>query len=286
MEFLNALSEDERRDYERINNFKSLYTLVYEVYEMFDMETLEDQKALEGYISRNSDYLALISNEFNELEYYPYYSNNEYSMLANSERILIVDNHCLKVCDDGLIATSLDNIDFLYSIHDIHAKNVPENDRISIVLFEDDENSPKSSCAPKNNVDHVPKPTQGRYRTKLKLVASGYQIIYNNGILLPNVNIVRNFGRVRPYRRTLGIWYHAVRTITGHIKYSLNYKFNNSLLGLYTHSVDESLSPKKRFKSEVNRSFPVGGYSYGVKFKNISSWGTTPSTGTVSINCN
>lgn len=84
--------------------------------------------------------------------------------------------------------------------------------------------------------------------------------------------------------RTLGVWFHARRTISGRIKYHVKY-----LRGV-THEIDvdeqvnSTLSySQTRGKTDIS---PANSHASNIRFISIDSWGTTPSTGTVSENCN
>lgn len=152
-----------------------------------------------------------------------------------------------------------------------------------ISLFEDDEISPKSSCDPNRNVEEV---DNGRNRTKLKLRAHS-QIhsisMDGNGGITSITTRVRTFGRIRPYMRTLGVWFHARRTISGRIEYQVKYLRGS------THEIDvneqvSSTLSYSQFRGETDIS-PANSHATNIRFTDIDSWGTTPSTGTVSVEC-
>lgn len=193
------MGEGERREYEKVNGYKSLLTEVHEVYGGVDIESLESKDELKDYITSNSSYLTLKTNDEGEQEYHPYFSDNEFSALVNSNRLLLVEDICYKIFDDGIVVSHKDNIDFLSSLKGNYAKDIVENKMIVISLFEEEEISPKSSCHPSKNVKRV---NNGRNRTKLKLRA--HRQIHSisqdsNGGITSITTRVRTFGRIRPY---------------------------------------------------------------------------------------
>jgi len=90
-------------------------------------------------------------------------------------------------------------------------------------------------------------------------------------------------GYVRPYKKTLGIWYYAKRTCTAHIKYEAAYEKSGT-----THSInrDVILGPDLTYKLSSRKNEPAfyGDLTFAyISF--IDSWGDTPSTDFAVINC-
>jgi len=285
IEELNAMGEDERRLYESNAGFKSLLTYVYEIYEGIDMEELDSKNKLETFVSENSSIVSIRINSDDELEYRPYYSDIDYSIIANTNRMFIVGELCYKIFDDGIVVSQSENIDLLNSLNQISAKDVPKSDRYEISVYFEAEIDGKSTCHPTNNQATV---TSGSNRTKLKCITG--QQYYGEMQLSPNhpkVKIygVHAFGRIRPYKRTLGIWYHARRTISGRIQFTVSWKNGNTPVSASINSnVGPSLSYSQT-RSFDHISTPLGEKPKEIKFTNINSWGTTPNTGNVTIIC-
>lgn len=285
VEELNEMGEEERRLYESNSGFKSLLTYVYEIYEKIDMEKLESKNQLESFVSENSNIVSLSVNNDNELVYRPFYSDIDYSIVANTNRMFIVADLCYKIFDDGIVVSNRENIDLLTSLDQIFAKDVPKSDKYEISVYFETEINGKTTCHPTHNEASV---TSGNNRTKLKCKAG--QQYYGEMQLSPNhpkVKIygVHAFGRIRPYNRTLGIWYHARRTISGRIQFTVTWKdgtvprtksINNNISGTLSYSQTRSFD---------ELSAPLGEKPKEIKFTNINSWGTTPNTANATIIC-
>lgn len=284
IEELNAMGEEERRLYESNLGVKSLLTYVYEIYERIDMENLESKDQLETFVSENSSIVSLRINNDDEIEYRPFYSDIDYSIVANTNRMFIVADLCYKIFDDGVVVSNRENIDLLSSLNQIFAKDVPKSDSYEISVYFETEIDGKTTCHPTHNEASV---TSGNNRTKLKCKAG--QQYYGEIQISPSQKVkvygVHAFGRIRPYKRTLGIWYHAQRTISGRIQFTVTWKdgtvprtrsINNNISGTLSYSQTRSFD---------ELSAPLGEKPKEIKFTNINSWGTTPNTANATIIC-
>jgi len=286
IEELNAMSDEDRRIYESNSGYKSLFTHAYEIYDGIKIDSLKSKKQLEKFISENSKFVSLQLNNDNELEYRPLFSDIHYSIIANTNRMFKVANLCYKIFDDGIVSSDIENIGLLTSLNQILAKDVPKNDNYEITIYEKMEINGKSSCHPTHNEASV---TNGAQRTKITLIAAQQQYGEMETIPgTPKIKIygVHAFGRVRPYKRTLGIWYHCQRTISGRVAFTVSWKDGTVLK---TSSIDQSFSQIHDWS--VTRQFnmvttPLGEKPKEIKFTVINSWGDTPSTSNVSVNCN
>lgn len=280
------MSEEDRRTYESQNAYKSLLTHVYEVYEGgFVMDSLKPIRDLELYIQNNLNLLTLKENEDQETEYYPFYSENIYSIVAGTNKILQVDDMYIKVFDDGIAVTNVDYLSYLMSIELINAKSLIKDDRIAVSLFNIDDDDEKSSCHPRRNVERL---TNNRNRTKVKCrTINEFTEIKTNsqGIITQIKSRVRAYGRIRPYHRTAGIWYHARRTIQGRIQFQVKFVRQGSNHEINVHNIVSPTLSYSQTRGKVDNN-PTNVSPNNIRFEWIDSWGTTPNTGNVEIQCN
>ncbi len=275
MEQLNLMGEDDRRQYEQANGYKSLLTYVYEIYEGINMDSLQSESDLLNHIAKYPNHITLRQNESGENEYHPYFSDNEFSIVAGANRMLLVENFCYKIFDDGILIVDADNINLIADIDGPYGEDVPPNELIipGIVPKGDDEPVPLPSC---NSNKNVHRNTDGSERTKLKLRCHQMPVSQDQ-------TRVRTFGRIRPYRKIFGIWFHCRRTVSGQITYKVEY-----LRGI-THEIEvnETVNPTLSYSQTryLNHLNPPNQHASNIHFVSISSHGTTPSTGVASINC-
>jgi hypothetical protein len=285
---LNSMGEDERRIYEASVGTKSLLTLTYEVYEDLEYDSLGSIDELNAYISQNSNLIELRTVGENDTECYPIFSDNPYSVVANEDRLFSVGDMVFKVFDDGLVATKAENFNDLVALAGTSVLGVPDDEEFLISLFNSEDFSGKNSsaCKPKRNVERE-ESANGNDRTKLKLVTDKIKIgeIHLNG-QKAGVYEVSSYGRIRPYKKVLGVWFHAKRTINGIIAFEVSW-MDGSIPN--SHSMYRSIVNEHKYSATrtiPSSSVPMGTVPTNIKFDEITSWGDTPSTPFVFINCN
>jgi hypothetical protein len=280
---LESMNEEDRRTYENQNGYKSLYTQVHTVYEEINMDEIKDTKEIYDHVNRNKNLLEIAKNVDGELEYRPFYSDNPYSFVASENRMVIVDSLCLKIFDDGLVSTNIENFENLENQESKSVKKLNLNGDFNISYFTTQDIISKSNCG----INREARATSGNNRTKITLECYAVQI----GGFVPSGEAS---GLIRPYKKTLGIWYYAQRTISGRFKFDFAYEENGT-----NHqgdpgsgeteeiSIDHTVSPTLAYA--VSRTFPMptgGFYPFNYRFSSILSWGTTPDTNNASITCN
>lgn len=274
IKFVSGMGEDERRVYEQQNGSKSLLTTLYEVYEGIDMESLASQEELENYIAKYPSILSLKTNSDRELEYRPYFSDNYFSAIAGKDRLFIAGDSCYKVFDDGLVSTRKDNMESLKAMSAVSVRDVQQTDEIIVSASNVERTIDRSSCDP---IENVERSTNRRDRTKL--------IIGCSKVSRSGTSLLFLYGKIRPYKRVLGIWYYAKRTISG--KFFATAEFDH--LGKKTITINENISPTLAY--DVRRdSYIYYAFNYSsinnIAITSIDSWGDTPSTDKASIICN
>lgn len=271
LDLLSKMGEDERRAYEKENDSKSLLTEVYEVYEGIGMENLDSRVELEDYIAQHPSILSLKANIDKELEYRPYFSDNHYSTIANKNRLFIVGDICFKVFDDGLVSAPKSNMSLLSEISEISVKDVPQTEEITISHFNLEESTKRASC---NSYYNGATQTSGKQRTKVFVTTGIYPATIDDIVFLS--------GKIRPYKKTLGIWYHAKRTISG--RFDATAIFFNTI-GQQTLTLDDNVPPTLAYSVSISQ-LDFDFIATRPKITTIDSWGDTPSTSTVTVICN
>ena len=153
LELLSKMSEEERRTYENETNAKSLLTKVYEVYEGIDLENLTSQSELQNYVDLHSSTLELRTDRNKEYEYRPYFSDNEYSIVANEDRLVVVGETCIKIFDDGIVTTDKANISLLSDINEVSVENILPTDELFVSKISTEEIITRAACNPTYNED-------------------------------------------------------------------------------------------------------------------------------------
>lgn len=282
MNKLYMMNEEDRRMFENNNNFKSLLTHVYEVYEElkvenYDSTDVELYNIAHEFQAQRNDLFTIRKNDKDE-EFYIHYSENKYSVVANTERMFTVKDFIFKVFDDGVLGTHIDNQKDLLKLDAISIKDVKLNENIFVYQYDYDETG-KTTCAPRTNETWT---TNGRNRTRLTLRVRN-PLISANFETGQFVYSIDTEGIIRPLMRTAGIWFYARRTISGRIKYHVQY-LNGTTKNI---NVNENISNHLAYSARRfdNDTQPTNTNASNERFISIDSWGDTPSTNNVSIVC-
>ncbi len=277
-ETIKKMGESERREFEKKNNYKSLFTSVYEVYEGINLDNLKHQKELIQYVNENSDKLELTEDKNGELEYKPIYADNPFSLIAGKNRMIIIGSKCVKIFDDGLITAPLNMFNDLNVIDDKKISSVSVKNGFEVVVFKFNDTNIKAICGSEAEA----RSDDGRDRTRIRLILTEALVNTSSGQTWSS----NPWYEVRPFMRTLGIWYHAQRTISGGISSNLGYdSFNGTPVII---PFNRTISPSLSYVQTVSSYIPTvdGNLPNNLRFLNYNAWGDTPSTGTASMSCN
>lgn len=285
IEFLELQTEEDRINYEIHNNYTSLLTAIFSIYEGIDTSNIRNVSEIETYVNYHNDKLALKVDDDNEMLYYPYYSENRYSIVANEDRLLQVGNMFMKVFDDGIALTTVEYINELQKVNEISVKKIMSNSNDNIVFYsyEDDEIIIKSACGSAKSFEE--RNTKGKYRTKLKIKAGNEitSLTFSEKEGLKITYRVYSYGRIRGYKKFLGIWFYTKKQITGKVNYQVKYLRGTTETITVNENVNQNSFSQKRWKNEVgNYSMPAT----NIRFEYIDSWGKIPQTNKAQKICN
>lgn len=163
----------------------------------------------------------------------------------------------------------------LNEINEVSVLRVAPRDQISITDLNLKETDGRAACDHLLNEERT---TNGNERTKILMGITIFRTENEFGFQ----DLVDLYGRIRPYKKILGIWYHTQRTIEGRLKGDGT--FNNPALrniGLNTY-----IAPTLEYSVFRNAgiiNINVEAYNEQITF--IDSWGDTPSTDIVNLDC-
>jgi hypothetical protein len=271
------MGENERREFEKKNNYKSLFTSVYEVYEGINFEKLKDRNELIQYVKVNSDKLDLISLGNGELEYKAIYADNPYSLIAGKNRMIIIGSRCVKIFDDGLISAPLSMFNDLNSVEGKNISSVSVKKGFEVVVFKFGNTSCKTNCG----TEAEALSEDGRDRTRIRLVLTEVLVNTSSGQTWSS----NPWYEVRPFLKTLGVWFQAQRTISGGI--NSNFRYTNYSGATINVPFIRTIAPELSYvKIATTYTTTTDGYfPNNLTFLNYNAWGDTPSTGTATMSC-
>ena len=257
-----AMGEDERREWERQQGFKSFATKCNELFEELEAKGITSDEDIYNFVKENPDYF-YIREEDGEKYLTSYMESSPFYHFANTNRMLVVNKQAIKVYEEGFVFCSIQDAEelmFTASFSEaiknekFDARQNKTNDRGSL---------PKI----------IRRATNGNNRTLIEIALQDQPFPMHPW----TVKFL-----VRPYHKVLGIWYWCIRHMEWSVEAEWEWKqikdYENT--GYY-YDDGESNSKEAVYGSSVERFLGYIGWvniSYNDFFVRYSGWGKTPST--------
>lgn len=285
-EFLSIRDQISGKPHEDLPFFKSqsgFYSFSQEVdefYHSIDFEAFQTQEDLLAYVRSYPQYFRLDYDENNEMIINPVLSYNLYRIFINEDLKFQIGDSVYKTFENVTIGTHLINQDILNGLKE---DNIEQNlNDGSIFIFTKNEEMNLKDNTYNCGTWQENRATNGNDRTYLRLgIITGQY----SGSTEQYVQYM-----VRPYKKTLGVWYWCTRTISCNIKVAAGYYvYNNSnswvrLIGNYSNS-GTSTSSLEGILCQQWISIGVNKDGIG-HFDGYNAWADTPSTNPAVLHCN
>lgn len=271
LETLGKMSEIERMNWEKARDFKSLYTIAYQVYQQFDIENLANIEDLKSFVQENANLVSLNKSD-GETEFVPNYVDNSFSKIVSSNRLFIVDELVYKVYDDGLLYCSIAQIDVLKNLDFIRLKGNSIPNGIEQIFY--DRTSVNEKICDSNY--RTARADNGGERIRLIMECYAGTGLDNNKVI--------TVSNLRPFNRVLGVWYHCQRTISGSLNYVVTWSQNGNT---YNNPVNFTVTPTYGWAVEATQIHPGFGIqqALNVRFTFINSSASQTNAGPAIILC-
>ncbi|MBN2746190.1 MAG: hypothetical protein JXR34_05640 [Bacteroidales bacterium] len=279
LDAIKNMSIDERIKYEDSKGYKSFGRVCDEFYYSINFDQFSSQEEILNFVEKNSDKLKLTKESNGEYRLETQLSTRSARYLIGEDFIYIIGNQAYKLFNNGIAVSSKDNIKELKTYN---PKQVSNQFISKVTFIEDiDYNSilkdPSYDCGEGYEVDV----TNGRNRTQVKTVLDLFSFI--SGV---SYSYGAEF-QVRPYHRTLGIWYWCNRTIMADSKLAVggpsldgSSKYSRIFAYSYTNGhYGSSWTSSTLWITYFTPSPP------DVHFDGIDSWGDTYDTPPANIEC-
>jgi hypothetical protein len=265
-------------------------------YNSINFEELSSRDELLSIIDNNRDYLVL-EEIGHELYLETKYHDQANRFLINHDRLVQIGDKVHKIFKQGEVKASLDKIESVRAITEeqfdqlVSIENQRTTNGLEIVRIESKRmpfvpidcdgtgggtgggtgDDPYNHCGDY----HEDASSNDRDRTKATAKISKK---FSGGTYIYKVDLL-----VRPYKRTLGIWYWCTRTITGEATFEPR-KENG--LPIVDQPVTYGRDTEYDSKWERSWASPNANYDSNPHFYSIYMYGDTPSTPPVTISCN
>lgn len=278
-----TLNSEELKSYEALKGYKSYGRMCEEIYENIDFSSFTTQDEILDFVAENGDYLELVTDEYGDVYLETKLRNNEYRYIIDNNRMFTVNDRVYKVFNEGQISTTIENRNVLYKIESFNEKNNkvtanlqfhPTNTLSSKanIIDEPSLKSAASNCGTKDD----DRATSNRDRTKIEIELKDKW----EG----NTYKVYHKGLIRPYKKTLGVWYWCTRTIS----YQWKYTAYVNILGIDFREGEDRSGTRSDSKEESYKElfFSTNGSMFtGWHYEKYDCWGDTPSTGKAQVKC-
>jgi hypothetical protein len=262
------------------SGFSSFSQEVDEFYHSIDFESFQSQEELLNYVKNYPQYLRIDYDENTEIIINPVLSDNLYRIFVNEDLKFQIGDSVYKTYETVTLGTHLLNQDALNSIKE---ENIEQNlNDGSVFVFSKKEEIQLKDL--NNNCGTWPeaRATNGNDRTYLRLGVITGQYSYGTEQYVQYM--------VRPYKKTLGVWYWCTRTISCNIKVAAGYYIYNQsnswvrLIGNYSNSGTSTSSLSGILCQQwvsIGENKDGNGH-----FDGYNAWADTPSTDPVLLQCN
>jgi hypothetical protein len=239
-----AMSLEERIRYENSKGFRSFGTQCEQIYFSADLDNMTDDQIRE-FVNANDEYLELVEED-GEVYLEAKLAKSSDFYLINKDKMFKCESMVTKTidnntsvavfCDENFDELKELNKDNLYRVEGNEDFVINTAERIGVL---------KSTTCPQNVTDRA---TDGRDRVKIDIsYTHGTKVI---GGVANNIDEARF--ELRPYKRTLGIWYWCSRTVSYSVKAMVDYYnvnagqrmvgiFNKGASGISTSYVNEPM---------------------------------------------
>lgn len=280
IEQLRSMSLEELKAYEDLNGYISFGRYCDELYLSINVDSINNDNQIVSLVDKNSEFLEIVERD-GEKYLETKLANNPYKYVMNKDNLFQCGKRIYKVYEDALVSVDISNKSKLMSYNPIDFKNEVSNDIFQISLFEEEfiTKDVANNCGASMSSSQ----TNGSERTNI-----GTSLSFFNG---DDANIGRftqlmSDSYVRPYKKTLGIWYYCNRTISCSFQLAIDRLTNAGWVRSFkNYSNAGNHGPVLWYSTVETISF--GGWSNpSVHYGGSQSWGDTPSTSSAVINCN
>ena len=263
-----SMNKEERREWERLRGFQSFATKSEKLFETFETKGIDSDDDIYDFVKENSNYYCIDELD-GEMYLRVCYEDSPFFMLMNESQLLAVGDTVYKVFDHYVAKGLLSNAECISKLKEGVFDDGFKYDSLT------DQSMIKEWQCDCGGVETTFRSTESNNRLLVRfyLGPNGATGGYRGDYL------------IRPYHKTLGVWYFCTRTIS--YNFTATWKFKNASGGgwLYNSYSAQDLQGTK--------SSAITGELFNMVFVNItdlqfysfSGWADTPDVPTCSLTC-
>jgi hypothetical protein len=295
LSLVSNMSENERKQWENSQNFKSLGRISDEIYAKANPENFKSMEDFYSFVEKNSAYLQLEEDKDGQiLNTKLYFTALRY--IVGKDQFYQVGDIVSKVFEQGVASTHIDNIGELKNLDEKRfelSRKQEVSSNISTYSFDDcfERRPATKDLANDAGLDHTVRRDNGNQRTLMRITLHSYRTaVLPGGVNTVPAAAVEVEFHVRPYKKTLGIWYFCSRTITASACVVVDYLVPNNPAWQRFPWKDEVTSKSDSHYTKFSGIYQlyIGHDASGSRFHfgGFRCSAYTASTGTVTLNEN
>jgi len=266
------MTQEERENYELSKGYMSFGRYCDEFYNNINFESFKSQEDIIAFINKNKEYIEIIDEGNGEFTIDVAYNDKSFRYMCGIDKILIINDTAYKILKTKIITCRINNIEELKNITEDNYLNYTNKEDFLFydsksILFATKDNSTnngKSLEATTTNDDN---------RTKtMAIIELGPPILNYKATCYAGV-------KVRPYKKTLGIWYYCKRHIDLNTSFYVHYKIDDTWYSTTGYATNSTVYD---YVNEFAITVPY--YVDDAHFGDIYVYGDTPSTSPAIIN--
>ncbi len=200
-----SLNENELCEFEKLNGFSSLGISSENFYRSIDFEQFKTKEEIISFINENSRFLQLVEDDYGDLYVETVLCKSPFRYFANDQRLFQIGNDSYKVFNSGIVKLTQENSDVILKMND--------DDYLNFINHSDKKGLKDVTYNCGTSKEFRVTNDNNRTLAELDVWVQPLDIGYN---------VIGNC-LIRPYKKTLGIWYWCTRTITAEVKLAVDY---------------------------------------------------------------
>jgi len=216
-----SMTISELQTWQNENGFKSLVVEAEAFYKSVNWEDFKTTEEIISFVKKNSKYLQIVEKKDGSLAVETVLYNSLDRYLVNEEQMFQVGSDVCKILSNATVSTKIEDIELLKEVNEQNVTSLKNNKLLSINFNDEVVTTNLKDATPycmAGGFEDEDNETNDRDRTEL-LIGSSCSIAGST--------VVRAYSIIRPYKRTLGIWYWCSRTITYDIKIAFDFEDTN-----------------------------------------------------------
>lgn len=283
-----SFTDSQRKVWEEARNFKSYGRTCDEVYQSIHPENLISIDDFKKVVASNNKYLVLIEDSNGELYLETKLGRSANRYFLNENQMFQIGNTLYKVLDNIIISGSEAKIEVIKAINETNLHILATKHSLNLSKPISNLKDAQYNCGTEAD-DYE---SSGNERTHMWIDVQEIDH-YSGGT--PLATQLYCTYTIRPYKRTLGIWYWCTRTVSCNLKVAVDYctwSYPPTNPGPWQRVIKTYSNSGTSTSVLSGVFFDIDEYVGGVisthiaHFGGFNCWADTPSSPTVNLQCN